>query len=266
MISENQELLQQAFQLNTAEQEAIDYWAFVLQNSDTEGLLKGGFIRDKITSCVRKVPLVPHDVDLFVIGGIHRVLQSARQNGAELVERRWRKSTPVFKFRISRFEDLSFEVGVVLGDAYTYDSADFHSIRLDDAGSTDLDVNAMSLRLSHGERSIFDPFDAFGAIGMGEVSLINKQSLYKNPENIFRAYRIADRLHCQLSVKTLRSFAQHGHVVSRIKRPFLVSQLKPILDSKNADCLWEQMTSAGVTRHILSGSIRSLGEARELLQ
>lgn len=264
MRAEHSRFSRDILELNLKEQEVLEYWTFILQGAGVQGFLKGGFIRDKVANHIRGISLVPEDLDILVTEKIHSVLQVAKQNGAEVIERRWRKGTPVFRYKVPGF-DIDCEMGIAMGIRADRGVSSFEQVRLEDAKATDLDVNSLSLRLVPGNLEVFDPFDAVSAIAKGEISLLDSRSLYRNPENVFRAYRIADRLQCKLSERTREFFEVHAHVVARIRRPFLDSQLKPILESSNATDIWRQMEQIGMTRHILSGEITSFEQAKSLL-
>lgn len=264
MEAERSRFLRDILEPNLKEQEVLEYWTFILQGAGVQGFLKGGFIRDKVANHIRGTSLVPEDFDILVAGKIHSVLQVAKQNGAEVIERRWRKGTPVFRYKVASF-DIDCEMGIAMGIRADRGVSSFEQVRLEDAKATDLDVNSLSLRLIPGNLEVFDPFDAVSAIAKGEISLLDSRSLYRNPENVFRAYRIADRLQCKISQRTIEYFRAHAHVVRRIRRPFLDSQLRLILDSSNAADLWRQMEQIGITQHILCGAAMSFEQAKSLL-
>ncbi|PIS14544.1 hypothetical protein COT64_02045 [Candidatus Shapirobacteria bacterium CG09_land_8_20_14_0_10_39_12] len=266
MAAEYLELSRNILELSRKDLEAIDYWISILQTAGTDGFLKGGFIRDKVANRVKGMTLIPNDFDILVTGKIHSVLQAAIRNDAEVIERRRRKGTPVFKYKVPGFEDITFETGVAMGAVANYDTADFESIRSDDAKNTDLNVNAMSIHLIPGKISLFDPLDAVGSITRGEVSLNDWHSLYRNPENVLRAFRVTDRIDCKLTKKTLNIFSTHAHVVGKIKRPFLDSQIIPLIDSPNASQIWLQMKILGITRYLTGGGIATLNQAREVFK
>lgn len=234
-------------EITPAESAAIKFWTNVVRNAKTQGFIKGGFLRDKIASYERGLNLIPKDLDILVVDSINRIALVASQNGANIVERRRRKGTPVFRFTHVEFPDLDVEMGVALGSEY--DTASFASIRRDDALMSDLNVNAMSLVLGDPLHAIYDPLDGINAIRMGEVSLTGQSVLYRNPENIFRAIRIADRIDCKLNDWSLDLIATNAQVVERIKRQFLLVQIKPILDSPNAESNWNLLKSLGVIRY-----------------
>lgn len=229
------------------ESSTIEFWTNVVRVAGTRGFIKGGFLRDKIASVERDLDLTPKDLDILVIDRINKIASIASNNGANIIERRRRKGTPVFRFSHAEFPDLDIEMGVALGSEY--DIATFTSIRRDDALTSDLNVNAMSLVLGELMHAIYDPLDGVNSIRRGKISITSRDVLYKNPENVFRAVRVADKIDCRLNDWSYDLIFANAQVVSKIQREFLLRQIKPILDSPNAYDNWRLLKDLGVIEH-----------------
>lgn len=240
----------------------IQEWSQIFQEADTYGYIKGGYVRDLVSNLVRDTRLEPKDVDLLVTGKINKVAGRVTARGGQIVERRRRKGTPVFRFKLPAFPETDFELGVALADSHSYGTISDGELRIQEAGRSDFDVNSMSIGL--GNFDLVDPYGAVEAIQRGEMSLIDPRSLYRNPENILRGFKIKDKLGVNFSDDTKAQLIKHGAVLSRIKRPYLDSQMFPILTSANASTIWDEMTEFSVTQHLLQGQIHSLREAQEL--
>lgn len=242
-MERNKETVESGIELTSEEATAIDFFTEVVSSAETKGIIKGGFLRDKIASRERNLVLVPKDIDILVLDRINKVAEVAHVNGARIVERRKRKGTPVFRFSHQDFPTLDIEMGIALGEEY--DTATFSEIRRADALMTDLNVNAMSLVLGEPLHTIYDPLDAKTSIRRGEVSLTHPTVLYRNPENVFRAVRVADKIDCALTEWSKDLIRENVQVVSRIQRPFLLSQIKPIIESANAEENWALLSDLG---------------------
>lgn len=241
------------FELKGNERRAMNYWGQIIDIAGTNGILKGGFIRDKLASKIIGINIEPRDIDILVVGRVNLVTSVAVDSGAVILERRRRKGTPVFKFELQNLLDLDFEIGVMMGNADEYGTATFESIRESDAFFTDLDVNAMSMRINPDGRltDFYDPHDGVSALSRGEISLVDYKSLYRNPENVFRTIRIADKIGCSLSNETQAIVTEHAAVVKKLEREFLLKQIRPILLSQNSVVLWRAMERYGIIEHLL---------------
>lgn len=250
--------------LNPEERDALDYWSEIVLGAGTNGFLKGGFIRDKMANRIRFLSLEPNDIDFLVVDKINKVTELALKSGATIIERRSRKGTPVFRYFVPQYPNMNFEVGVAMGNVFTYEDKTLERIRMDDIHSTDLNVNSMSVELSVGGKEIYDPLNGIDAIKTGLVSLVDWHSLYRNPENVLRTFRVADRINCELSAQTKEALKKHAQVVERIKRPFLDLQLSPILRSPNSENLWQQLKELNITSYLLGGEINDLEQAKTM--
>lgn len=235
-----------SIEITSAESAAIEFWTYVVHKARTHGFIKGGFIRDKIASQERGLDLIPKDLDILVVDRINIVASVALKNGIHIVERRRRKGTQVFRFSHTEFPDLDIEIGVALGSEY--DTATFTSIRRGDALTSDLNVNAMSLVLGEPTCVIYDPLDGINSIRRGEISITGQEVLYRNPESVFRAIRIANKIDCRINDWSLDLIAANAQVVQRIQRWFLLKQVEPILNSPNARSNWDLLRELGVIR------------------
>ena len=234
-------------ELTSKETTAIDFFTQVVSSVGAKGFIKGGFLRDKIASKERGLELVPKDIDILVVDRINKIAEIALANGAVIVERRKRKGTPVFRFSHQDFPEIDIEMGVALGNKY--DTASFSDIRRADALMTDLNVNGMSVVLGEPLHTLYDPFSARASIRKGEVSLTHREVLFRNPENVFRAVRVADKIDCSLTDWSKDLIRENVQVVSRIQRPFLLTQLKPIIESKNAAENWALLSDLGALQY-----------------
>jgi tRNA nucleotidyltransferase/poly(A) polymerase len=252
-------------ELTSEEATAIEFFTRVVSSAETKGFIKGGFLRDKVVSKERGLDLVPKDIDILVVDRINKVAEIAHANGASIVERRKRKGTPVFRFSHQDFPELDIEMGVALGEEY--DTATFLEIRRADALMTDLNVNGMSLVLGEPIHTISDPLDARTSIKRGEITLTHRAVLYRNPENVFRAVRIADKIDCELIDWSKDLIRDNAQVVARIQIPFLLAQIRPIVESENAEANWALLTDLGVLQYAFPERTNiSLEEIKEMYE
>jgi len=240
----------------------IGEWSKIFQETGTYGYIKGGYIRDVISNIINGTDLVPKDVDLMVAGRINKVVGVVLGNGGQMVERRSRKKTPVFRVALPSFPGVDFELGVALIKPELYENATPEQIRLYEATNTDFDVNSMSIGLS--DLDLLDPHGGIQAIKNRQISLLDTQSLYRNPENILRGFKVKDKLGANFSYITSQIISEHSKVLRKVKRPFLDSQLRPLLTSVNATEIWQELTDLGITQNLTDGDVATLEQAKQI--
>lgn len=233
--------------LSNNEQLLISDLGEIVDDSNSHAIIKGGFVRDKISNSIRGTNLIPNDIDVFVSRNIHNVVSTALSKGYKIIERRARKKTPVFKLQ-SPNTKYDLEIGIIRANPYLYDlSPTFDQLVQEEALSSDLGVNALSIRLSKKlPFCLYDSFNATEQLESGVLSISNTRCFHTNPETPLRIIRIVNKLDCQLDKQGQEYLRDHNYVASRMQEWFAISQILKLLENENTmEKNWRMMISYG---------------------
>lgn len=240
--------------------EMIQLVAEAGQMADANVVLKGGAVRDLVWNFYHGTAFVPNDLDFFVDRNLIKLHGELLKKGAQLVERRTRKGTPVFKYKLPLTDpDFEIEVGYLIDKAENYDKQRlWNGILKGDAECTDLMVNSLSVKIvpNHSRWSLSEVQDPLGAIvdiQQKEIRLAAPTALFRTPDSILRTIRIAYQLGARLPYETLAALYSARNQIARVPFHLLQCEARKIIDMPNYKDIVETLSSTGIIDALFPG-------------
>ncbi|KKT97077.1 MAG: Nucleoside diphosphate kinase [Microgenomates group bacterium GW2011_GWB1_45_17] len=241
---------------------------FVAESVDRLGLkaiLKGGAVRDMVWNHVNGTEFKPKDLDIFVFGNIHLLHGDLQKKGAITIDRKPRKGSAVFKYRLPELPEVEVEVGSMIAEPLSYDGRASYSemLRLD-AFSSDLRVNSMSLPISGGKTKwnigeVNDPLDGKRDVKERSLRVSNEDDVFP-ADRILSAVRLSVQLDADLPDSTLAKLARSSNKISGVPYHRIRPDAEKIVKSQKYDQAAEILHGLGVIDSLFQGRIMAAGE------
>ncbi|MCL4390175.1 MAG: hypothetical protein M1484_03355 [Patescibacteria group bacterium] len=254
MALRNQEL----FNFDSDIQKTSDFVAIAAETSGTIAILKGGAVRDQLWNYYHGTDFRPKDLDFFVVSNIHLVHRQLQDKGFNLVERRKRKGTPVFKYK-SPLSGTDFELGTLIGRPKKYSQRDsLQDLLYIDAESTDLTIDALSLTLrpskySWDESEVNDPIGAMRDIKNGEIKTPHPATFFRAPDAMLKAVRLASQLDATLPIETLARLSEACSLVPKVPFKLIYKEAHRIVEFGGTDISQEVLHGTGIVDALFPG-------------
>jgi len=244
---------------------------FVTESVDRLGLkaiLKGGAVRDMVWNYIHGTNFTPRDLDIFVFGNIHVLHGDLLQKGAVAVNRKLRKGSTVFKYKLPGLSEVELEIGSMITKPLSYHGrAGYPEMLFLDAFSSDLRVNSMSLPVSGGRTKwdiseVHDPLDGKRDVKEKSLRVSNEDDVFQ-AERIFSSVRLSMQLDADLPDHTLAKLARSSNKIPRVPYHRIKPEAERIIRSQRYDEAAEILHGLGAIDALFPGRVM---DARELFK
>jgi len=247
---------------------ALGFVAESVNRLGLKAILKGGAVRDIIWNYVNGTEFKPNDLDIFVFGNIHLLHGDLQKKGAITVDRKPRKGSAVFKYRLPELPEVEVEVGSMIAEPLSHDGrANYSEMLRLDAFSSDLRVNSMSLPISGGKTrwnidEINDPLDGKRDVKERSLRVSNEYEMFP-ADRILSAVRLFVQLNADLPDSTLAKLARSSNKISGVPYHRIRPDAEKIVKSQKYDQAAEILHGLGVIDSLFPGRVM---DARELFK